>query len=258
MVTEKPEYGATCIIEVKIQFNLLIEPLPSECKQIMVAVYKLESQGVQNESSGANKANVTRHQPLSRCFVAAKAWNEHAVMKVQMKVLAESPVDISSPVLAEPTATLGVMKISSSLLQRRRKDFGDAMKINPYCEMMYSFGTTTGQTLSIEQLFVSNLSVTVPNALLKLLELERRSECVRFRNNISHEEFQIIRDINQLRSTPDVIETVSELILTNSQKKLKSSADLIEEIELEFLEDIDIVQKHCECALSGKKLFQYY
>lgn len=63
--------------------------------------------------------------------------------------------------------------MSSRTLYQQRAELTKALKIAPYSEIMYTFPTTTGKTLSLEQLYASKYSVSVAQALLNMWQLER-------------------------------------------------------------------------------------
>jgi hypothetical protein len=91
-----------------------------------------------------------------------------------MDVTAEPVIDISQPQLAShenSTSTLGVCAlVSEDLFNLRRKaNTNTHLHALPYSESLYAFPSTLGTVYTLEQLFVSKYTVSVPKAILHLV-----------------------------------------------------------------------------------------
>jgi hypothetical protein len=116
-----------------------------------------------------------QHQAIARAVIPIKNWHEHPIFYTPMKVLVDSQADISNPSVNDQSAVLGVLKLTSRTISSNRKKLIEAYNTSPYAEMLYSFQTVTGQTLSLEQIYASPYSLSVPAALIKFIQLDRGS-----------------------------------------------------------------------------------
>lgn len=140
-----------------------------------------------------------QHEAIARAVIPIRNWNEHPVFYSPMKVLADTQADISNPSVNAPSAMLGVLKLTSGTLACKRKKIIEAFNSNPYAEMLYSFQTVSGQTLSLEQLFASPYSVTVPVAFVKFIKLDRESSIIRLVSAAKNDKDMLEFEINRLQ-----------------------------------------------------------
>jgi hypothetical protein len=181
-VLDRPHYGRTTLESVQLYFALLQDPFPIEDDFVTIQVYKHEAFAANDTNNQVvNNSNLTK---LCSCVFPRSAVEANtdakgnttagSVYKVDMKVTNSHSVDISNPVEEAAAAVLGLVRLSSAKLQYTRSWLANTLDGTPYSEVAYSFGTQSGQTLSVEQLFVSKYPMQVASAFTRLLLAERR------------------------------------------------------------------------------------
>jgi hypothetical protein len=171
-ILDRPAYSESYLSEVKIYFNVLENLIPENCKDIKIVVFKQEND---NRSSDANskKDDLNQQLEIARTIISKKLFDFKSVLKIKMKVRVQLPVDIAVPIYKDSEVLLGIVKLTSYFLNQHRQWLGKTMKIAPYSEILYSFGTSSGMTLSLEQLYACRYSVSCAQALLGLWANER-------------------------------------------------------------------------------------
>jgi len=174
--------------------------------------------------------------------------------------------------------------MSSRTLYQQRAELTKALKIAPYSEIMYTFPTTTGKTLSLEQLYASKYSVSVAQALLNMWQLERneyifeivdklRAELNKISDNTSsesHEKGNPRRVSNNRDATAQAIHAmaaaqaahnnnsthggVNENTTLSRIEHLLSAINTIEDFQQLSLETTALVLENCNKMESGKDL----
>eukprot|EP00601_Ochromonadales_sp_CCMP2298_P001116 CAMPEP_0173193340 /NCGR_PEP_ID=MMETSP1141-20130122/13905_1 /TAXON_ID=483371 /ORGANISM="non described non described, Strain CCMP2298" /LENGTH=601 /DNA_ID=CAMNT_0014117667 /DNA_START=69 /DNA_END=1871 /DNA_ORIENTATION=- len=168
-VEDKPVYGENYVSEYCINFCLLAEAIPDNCRDVRVVVYRQENEMNVREPSKAS--NLAMQLEVAKSIIPRKMFESHHVIRVAMQVKVEVPMDIAVPLFKEAKVDLGIIKITSRTLARHREGLGTLGQ--PYAERLYSFVTTQGQTLSLEQLVASHYSVSVAQAFMNMGQLER-------------------------------------------------------------------------------------
>ena len=191
MVNEMPsEFGRNAVENLYVQFCLLQDLFPPDCTSVRVDVYKLET----SNAEVADQVDRTTHQLLTECMIPMKSIEALRKFKVDMKSEVKPAVDISSPLQEETEAKLGVIKLSSKTLQDQRRWFQERLSVAPYSEVLYSFGTLNGTTLSLEQLYASKYSTVVAYCLSSLFLHEREEFATAFRTALEVDENQILEN----------------------------------------------------------------
>jgi hypothetical protein len=170
-VEDKPVYGENYVSDYRIHFSIVQDMIPEACKEIRFVVYRQENEMNYREPSKAS--NLSMQLEMAKCILPKKMFDAHANLKVAMQVKMEIPMDIAVPLFKKAQVILGVSRIQSRALYRQREQFGRTLKMDPYSEILFSFATTTGKTLSLEQLYASKYSVSAAQALLNMWQLER-------------------------------------------------------------------------------------
>lgn len=153
---------------------------------------------------GYRSSNSQRLKPIAKVVIHIKNWNSEAIFTSKMKVLFDTPIDLSSPMAVEPKAILGVIKFTSGTLLQHRTKIAEGLNVSPYAEMVYSFQTIDGQTLSLEQLYSSKYSLAVPEAMIKFVQLDRGSSisklCMTAHKDLESLNAEITKLLNQSHS----------------------------------------------------------
>jgi hypothetical protein len=173
-VEDKPVYGENYVSDYRIHFSIVQDMIPESCKEIRFVVYRQENEMNYREPSKASNLNMQLE--MAKCIIPKKMFDSNPNLKVAMQVKMEIPMDIAVPLFKEAQVILGVSRVASRVLYRQREQFGKTLKMDPYSEILFSFATTTGKTLSLEQLYASKYSVSSAQALLNMYQLER-NEC---------------------------------------------------------------------------------
>lgn len=169
-VDEKAEaVGVYYLEDLRIQFNLCHPMFPSHFKKIKAELFKLEG----NVDMDRSRMASMRQTRLCKGIFYPRDLDMN-VCKVEMQPdKYVTAVDISMPIQSRPSAVLGIVKISSSLLNEFRCTLQRSLDAKPYAEKMYSFGTTSGLTLSHESLFASKYAVIASQVVIDLFHNER-------------------------------------------------------------------------------------
>ncbi len=160
MVSDRPSYSESYVADVKIFFNVLESLIPETCKEVKIVVYRQENNDV-NMREGAKGSDLNMQLEIARTIIQKKVFDFKSIFKIKMKVKMQLPVDIAVPLFKDADVTLGVVKLSSFILNQHRSWLAKNFKISPYSEILYSFGTSSGMTLSLEQLFASRYSTAI-------------------------------------------------------------------------------------------------
>lgn len=188
-VVDRPLYSESFIGEVKIFFNTLGFPNIDEYKDIKIHVFRID-----NESNKANKdhgrstasgATSGQQSLLAKCVIAKRVFDFKPPLKIKMKVIQPPIMDIAVPQLKEPEVLLGIVKLTSFQLDSYRHWFQSTLKTAPYSEILYSFGSNTGLTLSIEQLFASRYSTACGLAMVSFWYKEREAQYRAIRDEVA-------------------------------------------------------------------------
>jgi hypothetical protein len=290
-VPDRPQYGRTTLECVHLFFSLLQNPFPAEDEFITVQVYKHEAFAVGDTNNQVvNNNNLTK---LASCVFARAAIeaqkvqtrhptslshgepesvgfvhvtpkdvgsSQSKVLKVDMKVTTSHSVDISNPVEESAGCVLGLVRLQSPTLTKTRRWLDDTMNLNkPYSEVCYSFGTQSGQTLSLEQLFVSKYPMQVASAYTKMLLSERRPMIQSLTSILESEEEKIAQERQAAASAveqalsdahvhvDDVVAATAsagaaaaaaaaDSVLAGTHEQILSALDLIDELQEDLLE----------------------
>ncbi len=253
MVTDKPEYGENYVNDFKIHFSVVEDLIPESCKDIKISVYRQENE--MNPREPAKATNLNMQLEMARTIISRKLFSDmKSVLKISMQVKIELPMDIAIPLFKESEVTLGVVRLSSYALHQHRSSFVSAMKCEPYAELLYSFCTNSGQTLSLEQLFASRLSVGVAQALLSLWHQERYDYMTETLQMLREEFAMSLKDQEiKIRSSLQGGETLEEKIGTLFEP-FRQAIEVIDEVFNSSIENTSIVLANCDNACKGEKL----
>lgn len=146
--------------DIHIQFQAMLPKIPDDCRAVTFDI----RQEIHDSKT-----------TLCRVGFDPKHIGDSPVLKLDMHVLS------TFNRVFKPSATLGLMIMSSKELQRFREKVDDfissnAMKTKPYAEKMYSSESIGGTTIILDQLYASRWSASVPASLLGLLQKERREQ----------------------------------------------------------------------------------
>jgi hypothetical protein len=170
-VDEKPVYGENYVSDYRIHFSILQDMIPENCKDIRFVVYRQENE--MNYKEPSKITNLKMQLEMAKCIIPKKMFDSNPNLKVAMQVKMEIPMDIAVPLFKEAQVVLGVSRMQSKALYQQREALRTSLKAAPYSEILYTFATTTGKTLSLEQLYASRYSVSVAQAVLNMWQLER-------------------------------------------------------------------------------------
>ncbi len=150
MVTERPAYSESYVGDVKIFFHVMQNLIPEASKEIKIVVYRQENPDasrVGGTVDGKHHADDLNQQlEIARTVIPRKLFDFKSVLKFKMKVKMQLPVDIAVPLFKDAEVTLGVLKLSSFILNQHRYWLQKTLKATPYSEILYSFVTNTGVT----------------------------------------------------------------------------------------------------------------
>jgi hypothetical protein len=169
-VTDHAEDGQDLIAEQLVQFSLLQEAFPHKCELMMVDVYKMDSFSASSSGSGGDLSSFK----IASCIILKTAMGSSRVFTIPMKVTVPAIVDICNPVEMQHKVTLGIVNVSSQAIKSQREYMRKMFLVKPYHEVMYSFDTIFGRTVSIEQIYASTYPLAVAGALSNLFYHERR------------------------------------------------------------------------------------
>jgi len=260
-VEDKPIYGENYVSDYSIHFTMLQELIPEDCKEIRFIVYRQENDMNYNEPAKASNLNMQLE--MAKCIIPRKLFDSNHILKVGMQVKMEIPMDIAVPLFKEAEVQLGIVRMASKNLFSHRAELTRALDVSPYSEMMYSFVTTTGKTLSLEQLYVSQYSVSVPHALMKLrqrerkqffsellieyrAELDRLSEIADNNSSSAHRQTPLRNKVDTIAATAAGIVTHAEDPTASAIEKYLHAVGILEDALSESKEAIHIVLRNCD------------
>lgn len=139
-----------------IPFNLLQEFHPDQTSDIFVVIYRFDKHAC---------AEAGR---LCSALLPVSALAAHNCCTVPMELFACHAESAPS------AATLGACRLASDTLFNQREWMSKNMSYAPYSEVLYSFDTHTGSSLSLEQIFVSKYPLLVSYQLSSLFYTERK------------------------------------------------------------------------------------
>lgn len=188
-IQEKPSYSESFIGEVKIFFNTLGIPNLDDYRDIKIHVLRVDNESNQTGAKDASRPGAgggsAQQSLLAKCVIAKRVFDFKPPIMIKMKVIQPPIMDIAVPQLKEPEILLGIVKLTSYHLDNCRQFFQSSFRTAPYSEVLYSFGSNSGLTLSIEQLFASRYSTAVGVALVSLWHKERESQYRGIRDEIA-------------------------------------------------------------------------
>lgn len=169
-VKQRLSYSENSLNDIKIHFNLIEPMIPEHYKSIRIVVYRQEND---NGARDAKGNDLSLQSELARTALPRKIFDLRTVLKIKMKVKSQPPMDITVPLVRDPEAILGIVKLTSYDLNLQRLWFTKTLHLPPYAERLYSFAANNGMTMSLEQLYASRYSTTTAQALLSLWSAER-------------------------------------------------------------------------------------
>lgn len=188
-IQEKPSYSESFIGEVKIFFNTLGIPNLEDYRDIKIHVLRIDNEASNSSAKDggrtASGAGTGQQSLLAKCVIAKRVFDFKPPIMIKMKVIQPPLMDIAVPQVKEAEVFLGIVKLTSYHLDDCRRWFQSSMRTAPYSEVLYSFGSNSGLTLSIEQLFASRYSTAVGLAMVSLLQKERESHYRAIRDEVS-------------------------------------------------------------------------
>lgn len=204
-VGERPSYSESFVSEVKLFFHALALPAGLEdCKDIRLHVLRIDNEGRGGDGTVNNSASSTSAKQrggggggggvsatVAKCVIARRLLDFKSILKIKMKVVQQPVMDIAVPLLKEPEVLLGLVKLTSFQLQSQRTWMTNKLQIQPYSEVLYSFGGNAGLTLSLEQLYASRYSTAVGQALVSLWSQEREESL----RTLKEEFAKFVRDV---------------------------------------------------------------
>jgi inositol polyphosphate-4-phosphatase len=101
------------------------------------------------------------------------ALENSKVFTIPMRVAQPFQVDNGVSDGLHPSVTLGIAKVSTPAIKSQREYMRKALAVKPYHEVMYSFDTIYGRTVSMEQIFASGYPLAVAGALSNMYYHER-------------------------------------------------------------------------------------
>jgi hypothetical protein len=260
-ITERPDYGRTSLENVSVHFCLPQSPFNHNFDYVFVQVLKLDA-GLLEETKvkEGNKLKPAEVGPnmnkISFCYIPRKAIEDKHIFRVSMKVATQTTVDLSNPIEVKISATLGVVRMSSSALFNQRKWFADVYGIQPYCEVPYSFATSSGQTLSLEQLYASRYTTLVADAMGQLLLSERKPIIVSLNSILEDEEAQLRDERTNLEAHERASDAENDAYasIVNKHEALLDDLDLLTEISNSILVPFEEATDFNSAVLAGAEI----
>lgn len=254
VVTERPSYSESYVGDVKIFFNVLESLIPESCKEIKIVVYRQENNDV-NVREGFKTANADLNTQLeiARTIIQKKVFDFKSILKIKMKVKMQLPVDIAVPLFKDAEVTLGMVKLTSFILQQHRQWMTKSFKISPYSEILYSFGTNAGMTLSLEQLYASRYATAIGQSMLQLFSQERH-DYLQERIRYLKENFaSAVKEAEVKASQNNGTDTLDEK-MGSMFEPYKQAIEAIDEMFHESCELSTIVLNNCENVSEGREV----
>jgi hypothetical protein len=254
MVTEKPDYGENYVSEVKIHFGILQEPIPEWVKDLKLVVYRLEIELDPKEPGKATKLG-SQFQ-LAKAVISKKYLEKHfwTVKTVAARDQRDDPMDIAIPLFKDSSVTIGIVRMASTAMSKHRESLTRHAGVKPYSETLYSFCTNSGQTMSLEQLYVSKYSVSVASALVALWRGERQS-FMKDTMLILQEEYKLSfnEHVERVRSTilpGESAEDKTALIFEPFKQTIETIAEILSEEEA----IAEVALDSCARSVAAKEL----
>jgi hypothetical protein len=172
-IQEKPSYSESFIGEVKIFFSTLGIPNLEVYRDIKIHVLRIDNESGNSSTKDGARSGGNTATLLAKCVIAKRVFDFKPPIMIKMKVIQPPIMDIAVPQFKEPEVLLGIVKLTSYHLDDCRKWFQSSFRSAPYSEVLYSFGSNSGLTLSIEQLYASRYSTAVGLSLVSLWQKER-------------------------------------------------------------------------------------
>jgi hypothetical protein len=281
-LSSKSAVNAHCVAH---QFQLLQDPaFLKESTHILVIVYKASTKNPTKGPMKKGENNTPICSGIVRCdellatggitqvkMTVSAAGRELAAPHISKQETSYNTAtmhddeddDVDSSVVT-PTASLGVMVLSSALMYQRRMKLTSDMKCRPYAENMFCFRTISGENLVLEQLYASRYSLTVAKAMLELIIPERKSILSITKKTVKND---LKKAISALKNIPskaalqelddmltgggeldgkNTIETVSRA------EALQRTKNIIKEINDVMIENYHDCDEHCTQALAGE------
>jgi len=153
VINEDAIYGTDTVPVSTIQFDL-IQNFPETAIGADISIYRIE------KTRDLNGKEHRKNIELCSVYISTNSLNSiDSVYSLSMRILEAPLVDLTNPIQVDSSATLGLIKVESELLYRHKVAFKRMFKIAPYSQMLYSFKTISGFTLSLEQIYASFYSV---------------------------------------------------------------------------------------------------
>eukprot|EP00599_Poterioochromonas_sp_BG-1_P008165 CAMPEP_0173134596 /NCGR_PEP_ID=MMETSP1105-20130129/1387_1 /TAXON_ID=2985 /ORGANISM="Ochromonas sp., Strain BG-1" /LENGTH=1267 /DNA_ID=CAMNT_0014046427 /DNA_START=161 /DNA_END=3965 /DNA_ORIENTATION=- len=240
-ITERPAYSESYLSEVKLYFNVLENLIPENCKDIKIVVFRQE-----NEKQESKKVEDLNQQLEIADF--------KSVLKIKMKVRVQLPVDIAVPIYKDSEVILGIVKLTSYFINQHRQWLNKSMKISPYSEILYSFGTSSGMTLSLEQLYACRYSTSVAQSLLQLWSAERNDYLIEKTRQMKEDFAVSFRDYEpKLRATLSPNENLEDKI-TQYFEPFQKAIETVEDLWKEMNEISSIILNAYDNFTQGKEV----
>lgn len=250
-VLERPAYSESYVSEVKLYFSVLENLIPENCKDIKIVVFRQEND---KQEFGKKTEDLNQQLEIARAIISKKVFDFKNILKIKMKVRVQLPVDIAVPIYKDSEVTLGIVKLTSYFLNQHRQWLAKSMKMTPYAEVLYSFATSSGMTLSLEQLYVCRYSTACAQALLQLWSSER---CDFLQDKIRQmkEDFAMtFREYEpKLRSTLGSPENLEEKI-TQYFEPFQKAIETVEDVQKELQEIHTIILTAYDNFFQGKEV----
>lgn len=236
-ISEKPSYTESYLSDVNIHFNALECLVAESCKDIKIVIYRLVNDTTSKETK---KEDLSMQMEVARTVLPRKIFDSKNVLKIKMKVKMKMPVDIAVPLIKDGEVIIGIVKLSSQTLQDHRLWLRKNIAMTPYSEILYSFGTGSGMTLSLEQLYASPYAITTAQALLGLWGQERHY----------HSDMMIQRLRENIPSHNNLMNTENE---AGQLDTLRQVLDNLEEIVQESFLLNNIILQNCQECFVGEE-----
>jgi hypothetical protein len=176
VVDERSDYSDTVLPSVTKQFSLLQGPVETEAaSHLMFVLFKNEHN--EGAAAGGNDYDFESQVVLGKLVVKRELlYTSSGILKFDMNVLDDRSLDLSLSQWSIPKITVGIIIVSSPEIASYRNRMIRKFPFQPYAEVGYSFRSSKGQGLAMEQLFVSPYGLMVTHSLLSLLLPERHRQ----------------------------------------------------------------------------------
>ena len=166
-ITDTADY-ALSLARCHLHFSLMQFNIPEIIQDLYISINR-EEKGKHDPSF------VPLTEAICQVRFTRKMFEQNRIFCSKMKIVgsAKHSVDLTNPQLVEGNAKIGVIRLKSTNLYNAITSFKQTFPVKPYSEVLYSFKTTTGSLMSVEQIFASPYSVKVSKSFIKLLLRER-------------------------------------------------------------------------------------